>query len=154
MKVLFLCTGNFYRSRLAEELLRFYSEDQGIDLVSDSAALGDIPNPINIGPISQEALRYLGQLGKKPEYFLQRYPKKCTVADIISADIIIGLNEREHKRWFEEQFPDFTLKCVQYWHVPDVEEDPDKVGPELMDKNVRELLKDLSQIHSKCRSCS
>jgi protein-tyrosine phosphatase len=143
MKVLFLCTGNFYRSRLAEELLRAYSEIQGIDLVSDSAALGDIPNPINIGPISQEALKYLDKNGIKSDPD-ERYPKKCTVADIVSADIIIGLNEREHRCWFEEQFSDFKQKCVRYWHVPDVEEDPDRRGPALMDENIRMLLKELS----------
>lgn len=143
MKVLFLCTGNFYRSRLAEELLHGYSIQQGLDLVSDSAGLGPIPNPINVGPIRFEVIDYLRSRGVKP-HGTKRFPRKCKVADIEVSDVVIGMNEIEHRCMVEEQFPDIDLEHVQYWHVPDMEEDPDNIGPDLMDRNVRKLLRQLS----------
>jgi len=138
-----LCTGNFYRSRLAEELMRNYSAQEGRDLLSDSAGLGPIPNPINIGPIRFEVIEYLKSRGMQPKG-AKRFPKKCTVEDIESSDIVIGMNEIEHRCMIEEQFSGIAREHVQYWHVPDMEEDPDNVGPDLMDRNVRKLIKQLS----------
>jgi protein-tyrosine phosphatase len=143
MKVLFLCTGNFYRSRLAEELLRGYSEIGGVDLVSDSAGLGPIPNPINIGPIRAEVIDYLAGYGMRPTG-ADRVPRKCGIEDIESSDVVIGMNEIEHRQMIEEQFPGIAPKRIRYWHVPDMEEDPNLTGPDLMDRNVKDLLGEIS----------
>jgi len=142
MKTLFLCTGNYYRSRLAEELLRGYAAAQGINLVSDSAGLGIIPNPINIGPIRCEVLDYLKRRGIYSGG-VERFPKKCTKTDIRSADIIIGMNEPEHRCMVDEQFPGVAGNRTRYWHVSDMDEDPGFISPDLIDSNVRELLKEI-----------
>ncbi len=139
MKVLFLCTGNFYRSRLAEELAHNYAFMEGIGLVSDSAGLGPIPNAVNVGPIRFEVVEYLEKRGIKPRG-AGRFPRKCTAADIESSGIVIGMNEAEHRQMVEEQFQGVHLEHVRYWHVPDMEEDPGNIGPDLMYSNVLELL--------------
>lgn len=139
MKILFLCTGNFYRSRLAEEFLRAYAAAKKVDLVSDSAGLGPIPNPINIGPMRREAVDYLKERGIAPAT-VARFPRKCTVADMKSFDLIIGMNEAEHRHMVEAQFPGIAVDRILYWHVPDMDEDPGYIGPDLMERNVRELL--------------
>jgi protein-tyrosine phosphatase len=146
MKVLFLCTGNYYRSRLAEEALRGYSAAQDIKLVSDSAGLGIIPNPINIGPMRLEAVNYLKNSGFR-SIGMNRFPKKCTVFDLESSDIVIGMNEPEHKQMFDEQFPGIAANRVRYWHVPDMDEDPGFLSPDLIDRNVRFLLKEIARIN-------
>ena len=112
-------------------------------MLSDSAGLGPIPNSINIGPIRFEVIEYLKSRGMNPQD-AKRFPKKCAIADIESSDIVIGMNEIEHRQMIEAQFAGIALEHVLYWHVPDMEEDPDNIGPDLMDRNVRKLLKQLS----------
>lgn len=142
MKVLFLCTGNYYRSRLAEELLRGYSAVIRLDLVCDSAGLGPIPNPINIGPMRLEAVEYLLVRGMNPDS-VARFPRKCHESDILLSDIVIGMNEPEHRRMVEGQFLGRVHERVRYWRVPDMDEDPDGMGPGLMEQNVKELLREI-----------
>ncbi len=147
MRVLFLCTGNYYRSRLAEELLRYEARKAELEIECDSAGLGNIPSPSNPGPIGVAALHYLQALGISSSS-LVRYPKKCTASDLQAADIIVCMNEREHREMFERQArPLLDHKRVVYWRVPDVEEDPDLIGPGLIDGEVRGLLARLSDKH-------
>jgi protein-tyrosine phosphatase len=139
-RVLFLCTGNYYRSRLAEELLRWNAKKADLQIECDSAGLGIIPNPSNPGPIGIAALAYLQARGIV-SLTLARYPKKWTPSDIQAADIIVCMNEREHREVFERQArPFLNHGQIVYWHIPDVEEDPDLTGPELIDGEVRGLL--------------
>jgi protein-tyrosine phosphatase len=42
-KILFLCTGNFYRSRFAEELFNHLARQKRLDWVADSRGL--VKNP-------------------------------------------------------------------------------------------------------------
>jgi protein-tyrosine phosphatase len=148
VRVLFLCTGNYYRSRLAEELLRDNAKKADLKIECDSAGLGNIPNPSNPGPIGIAALHCLQRLGiSSPS--LVRYPKKCTLSDLQAADIIVCLSESEHREMFEKQAgPFLDHKRVIYWHVPDVEEDPDLIGPGLIHGEVRGLLARLTDKHS------
>ncbi len=63
VRILFLCTGNYYRSRLAEELLRYNAREADLEIECDSAGLGKIPNLSNPGPIGIAALEYLQKRG-------------------------------------------------------------------------------------------
>lgn len=140
MRILFLCTGNYYRSRLAEELLRYNAKKADLEIECDSAGLGKIPNPSNPGPIGIAALEYL-QKRRISSLSLARYPKQWTPSDIQTADIIVCMNEREHRVMFERQArPFLNHGQIVYWRIPDVEEDPDLMGPGLIDGEVRGLL--------------
>jgi protein-tyrosine phosphatase len=140
VRILFLCTGNYYRSRLAEELLRYHANEADFEIECDSAGLGEIPNPLNPGPIGVDALRYLQRLGISLSS-LARFPKRCTPSELQAADVIVCMNEGEHRPLFEIQAgPFLDHKQVVYWHVPDVEEDPDLIGPGLIDRKVIGLL--------------
>lgn len=141
--VLFLCTGNYYRSRLAEELLRLYASNEGVSVFCSSAGLGIIPNINNRGPIATRAIDYLKKLGiEKPVDY--QAPRQCTQADISSADIIVCMNEQEHRLLLEKKFAPLTHKDIRHWNIPDVGEDPDSTGPESIDLKVRELLRSIS----------
>jgi len=140
VRVLFLCTGNYYRSRLAEELLRHNAQKADLEIECDSAGLGNIPNPSNPGPIGNAALGYLRTQGVR-SLSLERYPKKWTPLDVQAADLIVCMNELEHRSLFEGQaLPFLNHTEVVYWHIPDLAEDPDLIGPELIEGNVRGLL--------------
>ena len=147
MRVLFLCTGNYYRSRLAEELLHYHAKRVDLSIECYSAGLGNIPNPSNPGPIGIVALEYLQARGIG-SLTRARHPKKCAPSDIQAADIIVCMNEREHRATFEKQARLFLdHKQIVYWHVPDLEEDPELVGPGLIEGEVRGLLTRLKDTH-------
>jgi len=153
MKVLFLCTGNYYRSRLAEEFLRAMARGKALDIICDSAALGIVPNPINVGPIRRELRDFMKQRNIYSSS-AERFPRKCTAGDIESSDIVIGMNEPEHRHMVEKQFPGCLADKVRYWDVPDMEEDPGFIGPGLIEKNVEKLLKEIALIKctEECKS--
>jgi protein-tyrosine phosphatase len=60
--ILFLCTGNYYRSRFAEELFNNHAERSGIDWVAHWRGLALERGANNIGCISPIALRALKAL--------------------------------------------------------------------------------------------
>jgi protein-tyrosine phosphatase len=147
VRILFLCTGNYYRSRLAEELLRYNAKKADLEIECDSAGLGKIPNPSNPGPIGIAALEYLQKRGIS-SLSLARYPKQWTPSDIQTADIIVCMNEREHRVMFERQArPFLNHGQTVFWRIPDVGEDPDLMGPGLIDGEVRGLLEKLKDRH-------
>ena len=147
VRILFLCTGNYYRSRLAEELFRYHAREADFEIECDSAGLGKIPNPSNPGTIGIAALEYLQKQGIR-SLSLARHPKQWTPSDIQTADIIVCMNEREHKVMLESQArPFLNHRHIVYWSIPDVEEDPDLIGPGLIDGEVRGLLAKVKDRH-------
>src|SRR5262249_34309664 len=61
--VLFLCTGNYYRSRFAEELFNHYAAIKGLNWVASSAALAVERCAVNVGPLSPYTLSALNDRG-------------------------------------------------------------------------------------------
>src|SRR6266446_6429247 len=61
--VLFLCTGNYYRSRFAEELFNHYAPRAGLSWVARSRALAIERGVNNAGSLSPFALRALEKRG-------------------------------------------------------------------------------------------
>jgi protein-tyrosine-phosphatase len=60
--VLFLCTGNYYRSRFAEELFNHHADRAGLSWIAHSRGLALERGAHNVGPISQFALHALKEL--------------------------------------------------------------------------------------------
>ena len=58
-RVLFLCTGNYYRSRYAEELFNHLAKWQALDWQAASRGLAERGSPENVGPMSPYALQAL-----------------------------------------------------------------------------------------------
>jgi len=94
--VLFLCTGNYYRSRFAEELFNHHGLRAGLGWMARSRALA-IENGINnVGPLSPFALKALEERGLVAKDS-KRFPQQCAVIDLESADLIVALMESEHR---------------------------------------------------------
>ena len=67
MKVLFLCTGNYYRSRFAEEYFNHLSLANGSPWRAESRGLAaSFPRPRNPGTISPHVIDALQNLGLAP----------------------------------------------------------------------------------------
>ena len=123
--VLFLCTGNYYRSRFAEELFNHKADASGIPWQAQSRALAIERGAHNVGPLSHFALHGLSARGCSARGGA-RMPLQCVVADLETARRIIALNEPEHRPLIRTRFPEWESR-VQFWQVEDVE----YVGPEV-----------------------
>src|SRR5690348_9462452 len=113
--VLFLRTGNYYRSRYAEELFNHLAKAQGLAWRAFSCGAAERPSPTNVGPISRFALEALQAQAIDPEG-AARAPRPCTLVDFETVDLVIGLKRAEHRPLIETRFPEEASRVV-YWHV-------------------------------------
>ncbi|PSO15027.1 low molecular weight phosphatase family protein [Bradyrhizobium sp. MOS003] len=118
-QVLFLCTGNYYRSRFAEELFNHLAEQEDLPWRAFSRGAAERRAPENTGSISRFALEALQALGISPRR-ADELPQPCTLADFRQADIVIGLKEAEHRWMVERRFPAVADR-VLYWQVDDLD---------------------------------
>jgi protein-tyrosine phosphatase len=116
--VLFLCTGNYYRSRFAEILFNHLASQKKLDWRAQSRGL-KIGWPGNIGPISPYSLERLKRLGISCDSSRQM-PMQCRLCDLEDATIVIALKEAEHRPMLAEYFSPWQDR-VQYWHVHDLD---------------------------------
>ena len=117
-RILFLCTGNYYRSRYAEELFNFHAKNARLDWRAFSRGLAERGSPDNVGPMSPCALDALRAKQIVPEG--ERYPRPCAPADFDQAQLVVALKEAEHRPLVEQRFPQAVSRVI-YWHVDDVE---------------------------------
>ncbi|MEW6438315.1 MAG: low molecular weight phosphatase family protein [Pseudomonadota bacterium] len=132
--VLFLCTGNYYRSRFAEELFNHLAERNGLDWRARSRGLALERGVHNIGPISTFAEAALSAR-KIPIKGIDRMPEQCTNSDLEVADLIIALHEDEHRPLVIERFPLWDSRA-EYWRVPDT----DLLSPDIALPSIEKLV--------------
>jgi protein-tyrosine phosphatase len=118
-RILFLCTGNYYRSRFAEILFNHLAENAGISSRAESRGLATEKGIFNVGPISAHTLARLKAAGIACDT-TTRSPLQCTEADLAAADRVIALKESEHRQMLEERHPGWPDR-VEYWHVHDLD---------------------------------
>lgn len=137
MKILFICTGNYYRSRFAE--LYFNHLAPELNLESKSYSKGLNPSAFT-NPISNTVINFCEELEIKT-YF--RMPEKLFKEDFSKYDLFIALDELEHRPMVEKQFPQYADQ-IEYWHVADKPELSPKIALPLIAKSVEDLLYKLS----------
>jgi protein-tyrosine phosphatase len=135
--VLFLCTGNYYRSRFAEHVFNHVAASEGLPWLADSRGL-DVKEGYNPGPMSRSALRTLQQLGVMLPPPL-RFPLPVNADDFQRAALIVALKEAEHRPLLEERFPAWT-EHVQFWHVHDLDVATPEEALPLIRKEVLDLV--------------
>jgi len=136
--VLFLCTGNYFRSRYAEVVFNARARAAGVDWAASSRGLAVERGVRNVGTMAIPALERLARLGIA-DPALARRPAAVTRDELASATRIIALKEAEHRVLVVERWPDFTGR-VEYWQVDDVDCCPAEVALESIDRLVDELL--------------
>lgn len=139
--VLFICTGNYYRSRFAEALFNHLCEERGLAMRAFSRGLATwvLTEGADISLDTVEALerRNIGL------HLTHKMPTQLQQRDLESARRVIALKEIEHRPMMRRQFPDWEDK-ITYWHVHDIDvAHPEEALPEI-EQLVHRLLDDLS----------
>ena len=120
--LLFLCTGNYYRSRFAELVFNALAAQRQLPWQAESRGLALERGANNVGPISQTVLETLISLGIAGPV-APRYPLQVQEHEFPMAALIIALQETEHRPLLHERYPAWVDKVV-YWHVRDVRPSP------------------------------
>lgn len=132
--VLFLCTGNYYRSRFAEVLFNFLAGRMELPWRATSRALALERGIYNVGPMAVSAIQMLQDLGVCTGEECTRAPAQVTMQELETADHVIALKHAEHLPLLQERYPPWADK-VEFWHIDDAPE----VLP-LIEREVRDLV--------------
>ena len=127
-QILFLCTGNYYRSRFAELYFNWHAPRRGLNWIADSRGL--MLDGCNYGPISRYTLDRLKEQGVGHDLD-QRFPRPLIEADLIAANLVVAVKEAEHRPLVTAKFPAWADR-IEYWHVHDLDcATPDDAFPQL-----------------------
>src|SRR5262249_43217324 len=113
--VLFLCTGNYYRSRFAEILFDWQALERGLTWKACSRGLH--PDRRNSATLPRSVMAALRGL-RIPFDNYERFPLLVNEYDFRAAHHIVAVNEPEHRPMIRRRFPAW-LDCVEFWHVHD-----------------------------------
>ena len=105
MKILFVCTGNAYRSPYAEALLKKLRPDLEVDSAGLHVAI----------PIARETRNYLNKLCA--EQYLKRYPESLDQKNLRNYDLIVAMQSR-HKNAVLRKCPECEKRIV-VWNIED-----------------------------------
>jgi protein-tyrosine phosphatase len=124
--VLFLCTGNYYRSRYAEEMFNFLAPARCSGWKAISRGIAVDLGSSNVGPIARSAVTALHQRGVSFDPLNARMPLQAEVADLEAADYIVALKQAEHLALMHQRFASWISSsdadCIEYWHIHDIDQ--------------------------------
>jgi len=142
-KVLFLCTGNYYRSRFAEILFNTLAEEADLNWRALSRGIATDLGINNAGAMSIDAIKGL----EARSIFIGDgvpFPIQLQERDLEDANLIIALKEAEHRLLLEKRFPSWPDK-VKYWHIDDLDRAPAKIALVKIEREVTRLILGLSK---------
>ncbi|MEM6756195.1 MAG: low molecular weight phosphatase family protein [Planctomycetota bacterium] len=141
--VLFLCTGNYYRSRFAEVWFNHLAGASGLGWRADSAGLRiDAEQRHNVGPMSRNAIAALHRRSVDSEPHL-RLPRPVTAEELASAARVVAVLREEHEPMIQASFGD-AADTAGYWDIRDVPPSADYDPMAEVDRRVRRLIDELA----------
>jgi len=119
-RLIFVCTGNFYRSRLAELLFNHYAAGPELPWIACSRGL--VVNG-QLKGLSAEARNYAVSAGLDDA--AQRNPRPLLVDELAAADLVVLMNRTEHVPLIERDFRPvyrslLSRGAVRTWNVFDL----------------------------------
>jgi protein-tyrosine phosphatase len=134
--VLFLCTGNYYRSRYAENLFNAVAWKMSLLWKASSRGLALERGVNNVGPMAVSAVQALEGRGLRAVAEWSRWPVQARLEDFEVANWIVALKEAEHLPLLQERFPAWA-ENVEFWQVEDAPEVLGLIEREVMDLAAR-----------------
>ena len=139
-QVLFVCTGNYYRSRFAEAVFNHHAEELGLPwrAFSRGLAIHLLPPEFLLSPQTHEHLA-----ARKIEV-RHTAPGRTQLSadDMARARVIIALKDDEHRPMMRTMFPEWEERVV-YWDVGDQPEVAPEEALGAIFKHVVELIHEL-----------
>jgi protein-tyrosine phosphatase len=143
-KILFLCTGNYYRSRFAEHLFNYQANQQGLNWLADSRGLALDRGVNNIGKISHYAVTALAERGIILDEN-EGFPQRLQLSDLETSTRVIALDESEHLPLMRERFPQWADK-IEYWLVHDIDKTSANEALGQIEVSILDLIQQLTQV--------
>jgi protein-tyrosine phosphatase len=116
-KLLFICTGNYYRSRFAELFFNDLALKSQLNWTAASRGLAANEGH-NVGPIAPHVLARLKLRSISVDEPI-RYPMQLEEKDLLESNLVIALDRRDHQPMMARQFPAWADR-ITYWDVPDL----------------------------------
>ena len=140
-RLLFICTGNYYRSRFAEAVFNHHAELAGLAwrAFSRGLAIHLVPE----GDLSEQTWEAL--IARK---ILLRHTGETRVqlaeSDLQQAQLIIALQDFEHRPMILDQFQAWVDR-ITFWDVADMPHTPSHEALPMIEKRVMSLLDELGK---------
>ena len=115
--VLFLCTGNYYRSRFAEAVFNHHAAER---LPGWRAASRGLATHLASGDLARETVEGLAERGIEVTH-TGPTRRALTEGDLREAARVIALHEPEHRPLLEAHFPAWCERTT-FWTVADVDQ--------------------------------
>ncbi len=122
-QILFVCSGNYFRSRYAEAYFNCLSDRAGAPFhaISRGVRVGD--HDTNVSPLTSYRM---AERNIDPAY-LYSLSKQIQWEDVDPSAWVIGMNRSEHRSWIYGLFPDQDSELrlreetglLRFWNVPD-----------------------------------
>ncbi len=139
--LLFICTGNFYRSRFAEAFFNYLCDVNNLDWRASSAGLkihlAD-KKAKDEGEISIIAKNKLLSKGISKEYF-DKKRSKLDEKMLKKADLIILMDKDEHFSMIKETFPNYVNKAY-FYRAKDIEYCDPEIALRIIEKEIMSLI--------------
>ena len=137
-QVLFVCSGNFYRSRFAEAVFNHEARLTGLGWTAFSRGIRPHLSEGNLSPHAESALAARGIAARETP----GPPTKLITEDLMAASMVIGMRQAEHQERLEERFGTWVER-TQYWDIPDVPEMSAKDALPRIAKKVSAIIRSL-----------
>jgi protein-tyrosine phosphatase len=115
-QIIFICTGNHYRSRFAEAIFNHHAQRLKLPWSAASRGLATylVPDHLTLSPHTILALRERGIDLR----FTAEEGRQLSEEDLETAALRIALQDGEHRPMIRRQFPQWEDK-IEYWHIGD-----------------------------------
>jgi protein-tyrosine phosphatase len=136
-RVLFLCTGNYYRSRFAEVVWNHLEREAPSGWQADSRGLYIALGAGNVGPISVHTIRGLQRRGIDLPRPI-RSPLQVELSDFTAHDRVVAMSASEHRKMVADQFPRWA-DSIDYWDIEDLPLCEPETALSMLEGRIREL---------------
>lgn len=130
MKILFVCSGNAYRSPLAEALLKKLRPDLQVDSAGTQVETR----------ISEETRKYLAE--QNAARYVKKAPESLKAKRLNDYDLIVAM-EQVHKNTILRECPECRSKVV-VWNIEDLGVRPPE-NIEKINKSIKEKVTELAE---------